>query len=187
MIKEFPARLQDKTQNLTGKTDWQGLVDAVSGLDALVTPDTGTMHLAAHLGTPVTAYFLSSAWCCETGPYGLGHTILQADAECLPCLETEPCHNDMLCLRGLADPGLQRYIMTEKPEYIPDGLLALKSDLDSLGVDYKAIAGTDASATRRNEMRFFLQRHLGIMEAWSAPSSAGVFSDLYIERDWMVE
>ena len=36
-------------------------------LDVLLTPDTGIMHLAAHLGVPVFAFFLSSAWCHETG------------------------------------------------------------------------------------------------------------------------
>ncbi|MDR0466540.1 MAG: glycosyltransferase family 9 protein, partial [Deltaproteobacteria bacterium] len=98
----FSSDMLDKTHNLCGKTDWADLIDALSGLDCVLSPDTGVMHLAAHLGTPVQAFFLSSAWCYETGPYGAGHTVWQAAADCLPCLESAPCKHDVQCLSAFA-------------------------------------------------------------------------------------
>ncbi len=68
LLRLLPPRMTRQVEDLSGKTDWRGLADAVTGLDALVTPDTGVMHLAAHLGVPTLAFFLSSAWCHETGP-----------------------------------------------------------------------------------------------------------------------
>ncbi len=52
--------------------------------DAAVCNDTGTMHLAAAVGTPVAAVFGPSepAW---TGPLGLRHTVLRGDCACAPC------------------------------------------------------------------------------------------------------
>lgn len=187
IVGELPANLQDNVENLTGKTNWQELADTVSGLDTLITPDTGTMHLAAHFGIPVTAFFLSSAWCHETGPYGLGHTIFQADTECLPCLESQPCPNDMLCLEGLSDTGLLRYITTRNPEHIPENVLAMESYFDSLGATYEAVAGDDNGLTARNKMRNFLKRHLKTSDAWTQKIHGNQFSGLYIERDWMAE
>ena len=49
--------------------------------------DTGTLHLAAALGTRVVGLYMGTASCHETGPYGDGHYVLQAYAPCSPCNE----------------------------------------------------------------------------------------------------
>jgi hypothetical protein len=77
--------------NLMGATDMEELGAAAAGLDLLITPDTGVMHLAAAVGVPVLALFFGPAWGPETGPYGSGHLIYQALAECAPCREGAGC------------------------------------------------------------------------------------------------
>jgi len=73
--------------NLMGRTDLSELSRVLAGLDLLVSADTGVLHLAAALGTPALALFFGPANGPETGPYGPGHLICQAEAPCGPCRE----------------------------------------------------------------------------------------------------
>jgi len=73
--------------NLVGKTTRQELAAFVKHCSLLITPDTGTMHLATAVGTRVLAIFLGTAFCHETGPYGEGHLIVHPRLACYPCFE----------------------------------------------------------------------------------------------------
>ena len=46
--------------------------------------DTGPMHMAVAMGTPVVGIFGSSDP-ARNGPYGEGHRVLQADIDCVSC------------------------------------------------------------------------------------------------------
>jgi hypothetical protein len=61
-----------------GKTSIPQLAALLERCRILVTNDTGTMHLAAAVGTRVVALFESSAYFRETGPYGPGHRVIQS-------------------------------------------------------------------------------------------------------------
>jgi len=64
---------------LSLKTDLFLLAGLIRHADAFVGGDTGPMHLAAALGTPVAGVFgVSSAW--RTGPYGPAHVTVEAPA-----------------------------------------------------------------------------------------------------------
>jgi len=187
VIKELPKNLQEKTDNLAGKTDWTQLVEIVDSLDMLLTPDTGTMHLAAHLGTPVKAFFLSSAWCFETGPYGKGHTVYQAVTDCLPCLETKPCDYDTKCLGGFADPLFQRFLVTGKADHAPQGLIGFNSAFDRLGQIYSPFAGTDNDTDQRTKFREFI-RQFHADDGGEISDLERLFAErIYRERDWMTK
>lgn len=187
VLKELPSNLVDRTENLAGKTDWAGLVEVVGGLDALITPDTGTMHLAAHLGTPVLAFFLSSAWCFETGPYGAGHTVYQAVTECAPCLESAECHEGLRCKRPFADPGFERFLITGNPGHRPEGVLALTPAFDELGITYVDPEGRAPDQNRRAAMRGFLTDFLLHKGETSGENSRFLAEFLYRDRDFMAE
>lgn len=176
-------RVLENIRDLTGRTDWSGLVDSVSELDMLLTPDTGTMHLAAHLGVPVQAFFLSSAWAWETGPYGMGHRVWQAVTDCSPCLESSPCPDDLRCLEAFRAPGFLRALAGKfDPEY-PPGMVGLVSRLDSLGVTYSPVFGEDPSGGRREALRGAVSEYLG---CGRRPGEAVQADSLYHERDWML-
>jgi len=190
LVRELPARHAQVVRNLCGATDWAGLIGAVGGLDLVLTPDTGTMHLAAHLGVPVLATFLSSAWCFETGPYGLGHLALQANLECAPCLEAQPCPSQtggqVACLAPFSAPELLRYLSTQEANHLPPGLTAFASATDGLGQTFTALAGPDNQTDLRAHFRTFLSEHLGAGQG--APSAVlhDLAERLYTERDWLV-
>ena len=65
------------------------LASALSSAKALITVDTGTMHLATALATPVVALF-GPTNPVLTGPYSkkVPHSVLVSDLECQPCVKT---------------------------------------------------------------------------------------------------
>ncbi len=172
-------------EDLTGKTDWKRLMDAVSGLDLVLTPDTGTMHLAAHLGVPVLACFLSSAWAFETGPYGEGHSVLQAVTECAPCIESQPCHNNMDCLEPFTARETLRLLAGAEPRSLPGELALLEPRFDELGQWCAPVVGQDPHAQRRAAQRAYVAAYFGL-ESTSGDMGKAVDA-LCIERDWMTK
>ena len=170
LLRLLPGHMLSRVQDLSGKTSWQGLADALTGLDALLSPDTGTMHLAAHLGVPVQAFFLSSALCHETGPYGAGHTVWQSAFECAPCLESAPCGLDTACLRAFEGRALLRGLALSLRDGAalggahhdwPEHLLCCTSALDALGSYFQVTAGHDAQEERRLALRRLVGENVG--------------------------
>ncbi len=94
IIHCLPKSLANHIKDCTGKTDFFALMDIVESLNLLLTPDTGIAHLAAHLGTPTEAFYFASANCFETGPYGQGHVVWQAEPSCAPCQESGLCPHE---------------------------------------------------------------------------------------------
>jgi heptosyltransferase-2 len=82
--------------NLVGQTTLSQLIQELSRCRALLTNDTGTMHLAAHLGVPTIALF-GSTEPALTGPLGAGHTVIRHHVECSPCFLRE-CPIDFRCM-----------------------------------------------------------------------------------------
>lgn len=187
VLDRMPSALRERTVNLAGKTGWGELCEVVSSLDMLMTPDTGTMHLAAHFGVPVHAFFLSSAWCFETGPYGRGHTVYQAVQDCLPCLEVAECHHAVKCLSPFGDPAFVRTLATGKYELLPEGLTVFETAFDALGLTFEAAGGSDAEAQSRNDFRAFLAAHLGLSDTCAGAGQALWANKLYRDKQWIFE
>lgn len=210
LMQHLSRQVVGKTDNLAGRTNWASLIDAVRGLDVLLTPDTGTMHLAARLGVPVQGLFLSSAWAWETGPYGAGHRVWQAVSACAPCAEIAPCIADMECLApfsssafllALAERNVARTggknrssDASGKTPNVP-GLLALDSGFDELGLIWNTTSSVVASeasepaTARRAALRDLLHECQGLIPGGCAHSllADGVLAeDLYTEIDWML-
>ena len=70
---------------LTGKTTLLQLGAILEKSTLLVSGDTGPMHMATAVGTPVIALF-GAADPARTGPVGAGNRVIQArDLACVPC------------------------------------------------------------------------------------------------------
>jgi ADP-heptose:LPS heptosyltransferase len=67
-----------------GAVDLTDLAGLLSELDLLVTGDTGPMHLAAAVGTPVVAIFGPSNP-ERYGPLSADARVLRVDLPCSPC------------------------------------------------------------------------------------------------------
>lgn len=87
----------ENVENLCGKTTLAELIAVLRESDALLTNDTGTMHLATLLGVPAVAIF-GSTEPALTGPLGRGHTVMRKRAECSPCFLRE-CPIDFRCMK----------------------------------------------------------------------------------------
>jgi lipopolysaccharide heptosyltransferase II len=86
--------------NRIGQTTLDQLMDELAACDALLTNDTGTMHLAAFLGVPTVAIF-GSTEPELTAPLGDFHQILRHQVECSPCFRRE-CPIDFRCMTRIA-------------------------------------------------------------------------------------
>ncbi len=91
-----------KVHNLAGRTSLRELLAVLKKCRALLTNDSGPMHVAAALGTPVVVPFGSTSPEL-TGP-GLpgdaSNFILRAEAPCSPCFLRE-CPIDFRCMTGI--------------------------------------------------------------------------------------
>ena len=88
--------------NLAGQTTLSQLIQELGRCRALLTNDTGTMHLAAHLGVPTIALF-GSTEPSLTGAIGIGHTVIRHHVECSPCFLRE-CPIDFRCMNRITVP-----------------------------------------------------------------------------------
>lgn len=181
LIALLPPSVAGQVRDLVGRTSWAELFDVVGSLDLLLSPDTGTMHLAAHLGVPIMAFFLSSAWCHETGPYGYGHLVLQAMESCAPCMEKAPCPHHVRCLEPFAEPALLRWVSGRQNKELPERLAIMSSGFDRLGAVYNAISGCDRHDPVRTNFRDLVAGLQGMR-----PARVAIRPDWFQERDWML-
>ncbi|HEX8373543.1 MAG TPA: lipopolysaccharide heptosyltransferase II [Chthoniobacterales bacterium] len=105
------AEIGASAKNLAGKTSLQELIETLSQCTALLTNDTGTMHLAALLGVPTISVF-GSTEPLLTGPMGPNHRIVRHHVECSPCFLRE-CPIDFRCMNGvLVDQVVEAVLKT---------------------------------------------------------------------------
>jgi len=105
VAREIEAALDgDVVLNLMG-TDLPTLAGILSACRALVSNDSGAMHLGAAIGVRVTAVFGPTNERL-TRPSGDGHTVLTNPVWCRPCMMRE-CPIDHRCMRGV---GVDRVV-----------------------------------------------------------------------------
>jgi heptosyltransferase-2 len=88
---------------LAGRTSLRELCAALKACDVVLTNDSGPMHLAAAVGTPVVALFGSTSPEL-TGPGLPGtthHVVVRAPVPCAPCFRRE-CPIDFRCMTGIS-------------------------------------------------------------------------------------
>jgi heptosyltransferase II len=90
----------DTALDLSGKTSLRELMALMKCCRAVLTNDTGPMHVAAALGTPVIVPFGSSSPAL-TGPMPPdNHHMLRAEAPCSPCFR-RTCPTDFRCMLNI--------------------------------------------------------------------------------------
>jgi lipopolysaccharide heptosyltransferase II len=73
--------------NLCGETSLPEMVEWLRLSELMITNDTGPMHVAAALDTPLVALF-GPTEPRRTGPYGQLDSVLRIDLPCSPCLKS---------------------------------------------------------------------------------------------------
>lgn len=107
--------------NLCNKTDLQELITLIKGAKAIVSNDSGPMHIGAALGTPLIALF-GPTDPMRTGPYGWSEIhskqrnknikVIQAGLPCSPCFKKR-C-KEPLCMSKIS----VEMVLEELREYL---------------------------------------------------------------------
>jgi lipopolysaccharide heptosyltransferase I len=97
--REQIDKIAQGRRNLAGQTDLFQLAELYCRCQVVITNDSGPMHLAAAVGTPVVAIF-GATDPALTGPYGKQHVVLRAGVPCSPCFK-DSCANrvHMECMK----------------------------------------------------------------------------------------
>jgi heptosyltransferase-2 len=101
---QVAAAMRERAIVLAGRLTVGELAALLTRCRLLVSNDSGPVHIAAAVGTPVVAIFgrnqpglSATRW----GPLGQGHIVLQKDVGCVTCL-AHRCDIGFLCLSSLS-------------------------------------------------------------------------------------
>lgn len=93
VISEIQKKMRQVSLDLTGKSSLKELAALYERADVVISTDTGPMHIAAAVGTPVVALFGPTApW--RTGPHGEKHQVLRNALPCSPCFKRQCLLNE---------------------------------------------------------------------------------------------
>lgn len=100
MLSLIEYELKNKPVNLCGKLNLKESLALTSKMDLLIGNDSGNLHMASSVGTPVIGLY---------GPmpfekwYALGNnnTLLKADLPCMPCGLRKKCPNNYDCMKKI--------------------------------------------------------------------------------------
>lgn len=91
---------KEKVMSMAGKTSLRELISLISEVDVFVSNDSGPMHIAYAVGTPLIAIF-GSTDPALTGPPPDGNIILKKEIKCSPCFERECKEERLICMDAI--------------------------------------------------------------------------------------
>lgn len=102
LVNAILAKMKGKATSVAGKTDFKQLAALLKGANCVICPDSGPMHVAAAVGTPVVALFaMKSDFPNRWAPWGVPQKIIRPQT--FPCQDSctkENCQN-FLCFQSL--------------------------------------------------------------------------------------
>ena len=105
---EAICSLSSHVVDLTGKTSLTVLAAILERASSFVGVDSGAMHLAACMGTPVVALY-GPTDPSITGPQDDGHVIVSAGVDCAPCFG-KGCNYDRRCMELITSDEVFRAV-----------------------------------------------------------------------------
>jgi heptosyltransferase-1 len=86
--------------DLVGRTSLRDVIALMERAAVAIGPDTGPMHIASAVGTPVVALFGATSP-ARSGPWGWHHMVVRGDVACAPCYLSR-CPIGRLCMEQIA-------------------------------------------------------------------------------------
>lgn len=130
---------KENISNLVAKTTIKQLYEILEESELFISPDTGTIHLAAVSGVKILGLFNISAYYQLTGPYSNQAYFLTPDISCYPCEEFYQSCKNLDCrnfFRAEIVADAVAYINHGKKEFFCDRLIFSKYHLDSRNGGY---------------------------------------------------
>ncbi len=118
------ARADGRILNLAGRLTVKQFGATLARADALLTCDTGPMHIGAALGTPLVV-LSGAADPDRTGPLTDSSTVLiDRTLPCCPCRDRICARGDMMCMQNLSVPTVISALdlRMSRPERRPRGI-----------------------------------------------------------------
>lgn len=165
LANEVRSRVGLQVLNLAGRMSLAQLAHFGQGLELMVTPDTGPMHLAAWTGLRTLNLSMGPVNPWETGPYQPGHLVLQARMSCAGCWQ---------CSR-IGHPCRQRFL-PRRVAQIVSALARGECDPAALPRD----RGLNLFVSQRSKQGL---HHLGLAHASGDPA-AGELLDRFWQQFW---
>lgn len=167
---------QNPVKNMAGRTTVSQLAGLLAECRALLTNDTGPMHVSVAAGTPVIDLSVGHVDFQETGPYGPGHWVVQPDLECAPCGFEQICAHHACKDRILPDfvGDLLLHVLQNRPCASQEsGVRLYQSDVDADGLGtFRLQLGREPLATAwyaRFWRRYWYESHTGLCSNVPAP------------------
>jgi len=98
-IKTILSRMKTNALDLTGKSSLKELAYLYKKCAVVISTDTGPMHVAAAMKSPLVIAIFGPTSPFKTGPYGSKHKVIRAGLECSPCFNKK-C-DDMSCMKEI--------------------------------------------------------------------------------------
>jgi heptosyltransferase II len=86
IVRLLDKSLRDYCHNLAGRTELVETIDIIALADAVISNDSGLMHIAAAVNTPLVVIYGSTSP-AFTPPLGDKVKIVKSDIRCAPCFE----------------------------------------------------------------------------------------------------
>ncbi len=137
------AQLRRPATSAVGETSVRELAALLERAALLLTVDTGTMHVAAAVGTRIVALFAAGpVFVHRTGPYGDGHLVIEPRLPCFPCEVTADCQH-YACHHAIPPEeiaGLVRHALGDSPLPQPASARILKGMFTGSGrLEYRSV------------------------------------------------
>lgn len=103
LVKKITAMMEHKSIMAAGKTNLKELAALIKKCAVFIGNDTGPMHLAIAVGTPVVAIF-GPTHHIYTGPYGSNQIVVRKQMVCAPCFQAKKCpkYTKVECLESIS-------------------------------------------------------------------------------------
>ncbi len=141
-VKDLYSEL--RVLNFAGKTSLRQLIGLISECDALITNDSGPMHISYAVGTPLVAIFGSTSPEL-TGPPEDGNIVIKGKVECSPCFKRKCPFDNIKCMQGVSVEdvfgGLKKILPLNKAVFFDrDGTLCEEADYLRRWEDFRVFA-----------------------------------------------
>ncbi|SIN73436.1 glycosyltransferase family 9 protein [Halodesulfovibrio marinisediminis] len=113
-VGNSPVAENANVTDLTGKTTIRETCAVLACSQVLVTGDSGPMHLAGGVQTPVVALFGPTHRAWGFYPEGLSDIVLEADEDCRPCSlhGKKVCEKDQACMRAITPDRVLQSVLS---------------------------------------------------------------------------